>query len=105
MKGKRMAKKHYVVEGEGDDLHLASTGSEAEFAADGTKVLRIVMANGDEHLINFGTHEASRLLKDGVLQLSTGSALGPWLRSYRDWSYYEEIPYKAPTPSRGRVLR
>ncbi|MGI5188435.1 hypothetical protein ACQEVI_09865 [Promicromonospora sp. CA-289599] len=94
-----MAKKHYVVEGEGDDRHLASVKG-AEFASNGTKVLRIVMANGDEHLINFGSLEGARFLKDGVLVISTSAIDGVGLRSYRDWSYYEEVPYKVPVPAR-----
>lgn len=94
-----MTKRHYVVEDADTGPHLASVKGGAGFAADGTKVLRITMSNGDDHVISFGTHQGARVLKDGVLSLSTSAVTGTWLRSYRDWSYYEEVAYKAPSSS------
>lgn len=93
-----MATQYYVVAGERKDLYLASTKSGSDFAAEGTKVLRIVMGNGDEHLVNFGAHKGARTRKEGVLTLYSSPLDTIWLRSYRDWAFYEEIPYEGPAP-------
>jgi hypothetical protein len=81
-----MSTTYYVL----DEKHLKVVDAD-KFVNEGVPVHRIVLANGDVHLIERREIEIEVSgQKDGVLELTNG---GQWLRSYGAWVYVDSVPY------------
>ncbi|MFD2793706.1 hypothetical protein ACFS27_09110 [Promicromonospora vindobonensis] len=74
----------YVLDGK----HLKVVDGD-KFVNEGVPVHRIVLPNGDVHLVERREIQVSGQ-KDGVLELSNG---GEWLRAYGSWVYVDGVPY------------
>ncbi|MFD2027675.1 hypothetical protein [Promicromonospora aerolata] len=79
-----MSTTHYVL----DEKHLKVVDAD-KFVNEGVPVHRIVLVNGDVHLVERREIQISGQ-KDGVLELMGG---GEWLRSYGSWVYVDSVPY------------
>ena len=81
-----MSTTYYVL----DEKHLKVVDAD-KFVNEGVPVHRIVLANGDVHLVERREVEIEVSgQKDGVLELTGG---GQWLRSYGSWVYVDSVPY------------
>lgn len=84
---------YFVIEGTGDNEHLAPVKGPHAFAETGTSVLRVVVSVsiGITHMINSGANGCEDI-EYGVLSVRS-SAGGRALRTYGDWLLAERVPF------------
>ena len=81
-----MSTTYYVLDGE----HLKVVDGD-NFVNEGVPVHRIVLPNGDVHLVERRDIQVTGQ-KVGVLDLTHD---GQWLRSYGSWLYVDLIPFES----------